>query len=131
MFDEEKEELQQRKEQLLAEKLEVKERVNRALRSVTIIEVQTEDQVPQQVAQLEVVIQKLQQHIADLELCDVPETPKEIRDQREETAYSAIGRLKYLALECKKLCNQSAQTYEKLTENLELQMLESQLQEAK
>jgi hypothetical protein len=46
-WDEEKEELQQSKEQLLAEKLEVKERVNRALHSVTVIEVQTKEQVPQ------------------------------------------------------------------------------------
>jgi hypothetical protein len=46
-WDEEKAELQQSKEQLLTEQLEVKERVNRALRSVTIVEVQTEEQVPQ------------------------------------------------------------------------------------
>jgi hypothetical protein len=73
------------------------------------------------VAQLEEVIQKLQQCIADLELCAVPETPQEIRDQREATAHSAVDRLKALALECKQLSNQSAQTYENLTENPELQ----------
>jgi hypothetical protein len=83
------------------------------------------------VAQLEEVIQKLQQCIADLELCVVPETPQEIRDQREATAHNAVGRLKSLALECKKLSNQSAQTYENLTENPELQTLELQLQEEK
>jgi chromosome segregation ATPase len=83
------------------------------------------------VAQLEEVIQKLQQCIADLELRTVPETPQEIRDQRETTARSAVDRLKSLALECKQLSNQSAQTYENLTENPELQALESQLQEAK
>jgi hypothetical protein len=44
-FDEEKAQLQQGKEQLLAEQLEVKEVVNRALRSVTVIEVKAEDQV--------------------------------------------------------------------------------------
>jgi hypothetical protein len=75
-FDEEKEELQQSKGQLLVEQLEVKERVNRALCSVTIVKVQTEDQTPQQVAQLEEVIQKLQQCIADLELCVVPKPCK-------------------------------------------------------
>jgi hypothetical protein len=42
-FDEEKEHLQQEKEQLLAEKLEVKEMVNRALRSVTVVEVKAKD----------------------------------------------------------------------------------------
>jgi transcriptional/translational regulatory protein YebC/TACO1 len=34
-------------------------------------------------------------------------------------------------MECKQLTDHSAQTYEKLTENLELKALESQLQEAK
>jgi hypothetical protein len=116
---------------LLAEKLEIKELVNRALRSVTVVEVQTEEWVPQQVAQLEGVIQKLQQCIADLELRAVPETPQEIRDQREITAHSAVDRLKSLALECKQLSSHSAQTYENLTENPELYKLESQLQEAK
>lgn len=94
---------------------------------MTVIEVQAEERVPQQVAQLEEVIQKLQQRIVDLELCVVPETPQEIRDQREAIARSAVERLKALALECKQLNNQRAQTYENLTENLELQALESQL----
>ena len=34
-------------------------------------------------------------------------------------------------MECKQLSDHSAQTYEKLTEDLELKALESQLQEAK
>jgi hypothetical protein len=100
-FDEEKAQLQQGKEQLLAEQLEVKEAVNRALRSVTIIEVKAEDQVTKQVAQLEEVIQQLQQCIADLELRTVPETPQEVKDQREATARSTVERLKALTLECK------------------------------
>jgi hypothetical protein len=41
-FDEEKSQLQQEKEQLLMEQLEVKEVVNRALRSVVFIEVKVE-----------------------------------------------------------------------------------------
>jgi hypothetical protein len=41
-FDEEKAQMQQEKEQLLAEKLEVKEAVNRALRSVTVLEIKAE-----------------------------------------------------------------------------------------
>jgi hypothetical protein len=61
----------------------------------------------------------------------VPETPQDVRDQREATAHSAVDRLKSLALECKQLSNRSAQTYENLTENPELQALESQLKEAK
>jgi hypothetical protein len=85
-WDEERAQLQKEKEQLLVEQLEVKERVNRALRSVTVIEVKAEERVPQQVAQLEEVIQQLQQCIADLELRAVPETPQDVRDQREATA---------------------------------------------
>jgi hypothetical protein len=42
-WDEEKEALQKNKEQLLAEQLEVWERVHNALRSVTVIEVKTEE----------------------------------------------------------------------------------------
>jgi hypothetical protein len=113
---------------LLAEQLEVRERVHSALRSVTVIEVKTKERVPQQVAQLEEVIQ---QRIAKLELRTVPETPQEIKDLREATTRNAVGRMKALALECKQLSSRSAQTYENLTENPELQALESQLQEAK
>jgi predicted nucleic acid-binding protein len=46
-WDEEKAQLQQRKEQLLIEKLEVKEMVHIALLSVTVVEVKTEERVPQ------------------------------------------------------------------------------------
>jgi hypothetical protein len=45
-FDEEKAQLHQRKEKLLTEKLEFKERVKRALCVVTLVEVQTKEQVP-------------------------------------------------------------------------------------
>jgi tRNA U34 5-methylaminomethyl-2-thiouridine-forming methyltransferase MnmC len=61
----------------------------------------------------------------------VLETPKEIRDLREATSHSAVGRLKTFSLEYKKLGSRNAQTYENLTENPELQALEAQLQEAK
>jgi hypothetical protein len=64
---------------------------------MTVIEVRTKENVPQQVAQLGEVIQQLQQHITDMELRTVPETPQEIRDLREATARSAVGRLKTFA----------------------------------
>jgi chromosome segregation ATPase len=66
-----------------------------------------------------------------LELHTVPETPQDVRDQREETTWSAVERLKDLTLECKKLTDRSAQTYEQLINNPKLKALESQLQEAK
>jgi hypothetical protein len=116
-WEEEKAQLQQSKDQLLAEQLDVQERVHKALRSVTVIEVKIEERVPQQVAQLEEVIQQLQQRIAYLELRTVPETPQEVRDLREAISRSAVDRLKTLALECKKLSARSTQTYENLTEN--------------
>jgi hypothetical protein len=74
-WEEEKSQLQQSKDPLLAEKLEVQERVHRALLSVMVIEVKIEERVPQQVAQLEEVIQQLQQCIAYLELCTMLDNP--------------------------------------------------------
>jgi hypothetical protein len=50
-----------------------------------------------------------------------------VRNQREETAQSTIERIKALAMEYKKMSDHSAQTYEKLTENIELKALESHL----
>ena len=116
-FDEANAQLQLEKEQLLAEQLKVKEVVNRALRSVTVLELNKEDQVPQQVNQLAETIQQLQQCIADFELRTIHETPQEVKDQREVTSRSAVERLKALTLECKQLTDCSAQTYEQLTEN--------------
>jgi hypothetical protein len=81
---------------------------------VTIVEVKMEDRLPQQVTQLEEVIQQLQQHIIDLELHIVHKTPQEIRDLREATARSAVDRLKTLASECRQLSTRSAHTYETL-----------------
>jgi cell division protein FtsL len=59
------------------------------------------------------------------------ETPQEIKYLREATSRSAVGKIKDLSLECKKLSSRSTQMYKNLTENPELQTLESQLQEAK
>jgi hypothetical protein len=98
---------------------------------MTVVEVKDEERVPHQVEQLEEVIQQLQQCITDLELRTMPETPQDIRYLREATAHNTVDRLKALASECNNLSNNSAQTYENLTENPELQTLESQLQEAK
>jgi archaellum component FlaC len=42
-----------------------------------------------------------------------------------------VERIKVLDMECKQLSDHSAQTYEKLTQNLELKELDSQLQEVK
>jgi hypothetical protein len=110
---------------MLAEQLKVKEMINRALCSVTVVEVKAEDRVPQQVAQLEEVIQQLQHCITDLELRTVPKTPQDVRDQREATARSAVERIKALTLECKQLINHSALTYQRLAKSPKLRALES------
>jgi len=87
---------------------------------MTVVEVKAKERIPQQIVQLEEVIQQLQQCITYLELCTILETPQDVRDQREATARSVVERLKALAGECKQLSNHSAQTYEKLAENPEL-----------
>jgi hypothetical protein len=130
-FEEERVQVKQEKEKLLAEQLRVKEAVSRALRSVTGLEKKVEEPVEHQVAQLVEAIQQLQQRITDLELRTVPSTPQDVRDQREATARSAVERIRAFTLECKQLSSRSAQTYERLTEDPELKALESQLQEAK
>jgi hypothetical protein len=52
-----------------------------------------------------------------------------VSDQREETAKNTIVRTRYLTSECKQLSDISAQTYERLVEDLELRNMEAQLQE--
>jgi hypothetical protein len=61
----------------------------------------------------------------------VPNIPQYVRDQREAIGRSTFERIISLAMECKKIIDRSAQTYEKLPENPKLKALESQLQEAK
>jgi hypothetical protein len=56
-FEEEKVQIQQDKEQLLTEQLEVKEAVNKSLLSVTGLEPKVEDRVEHQVEQLVEAIQ--------------------------------------------------------------------------
>jgi hypothetical protein len=107
-FEEDKVHMQQEKEKLLIEHLEVKEAVNRSLCSVTSSQPQIEDRVTHQVEQLTEVIQQLQQRIVDLELRTMPNTPQDLRDQREATARSAVGIIKALDMECKQLTNRSA-----------------------
>jgi hypothetical protein len=57
----------------------------------------------------------------------MPNTPWDVRDQREATSQSAVERIEALTLECKPLSDHSAQTYERLIEDPELKALESQI----
>jgi hypothetical protein len=54
-----------------------------------------------------------------------------VRDQREATARSTVERIITFFWECKNLSAHNAQNYERLTEDTELKVLESQLQETK
>jgi hypothetical protein len=93
---------------LLAEQVRVKEAVNSALLSMTVLEKMKEDLVVNQVVNLAKAIQQLQQRVTELELQTVPSTPQEVRDQREATARSIDKRIKALAMECKHLSIRNA-----------------------
>jgi len=67
----------------------------------------------------------------ELEIQAVLNTLQEVRDQREEVASNTLERIRTLTLECKKLSDRSAQTYEFLAEDPKLRKLEAQLQEVK
>jgi hypothetical protein len=97
---------------LLTEQLEVKEEVNRALHSMTGLGPNEEDRVEHQVEQLTEAIEQLQQRITNLELLTVPDTPQDVRDQRDATARSAVERIKNISMECKQISVHSAHTYE-------------------
>jgi hypothetical protein len=83
------------------------------------------------VGKLTEAIQQLQVRVMELEIQEVMNTPQEVHDQREEASKNAVQRTRALASECKKLSDQSAQTYERLAEYPRLRKLEKQLQEAK
>jgi hypothetical protein len=129
MFEEDKAKIQKEKDQLLAEKTVVKEAVTKSLRSVSGLAQEEEESTEMQVGKLAEAIQQLQARVMELELQAVSSTPQEVHDQREEAARSAVGRIRALTSECKKLSDRSAQTYECLTEDPELRKLEAQLQE--
>jgi protein subunit release factor A len=80
-----------------------------------------------QVENIAKAIQQLQARVAELEIQAVSRTPKEVRDQREETTRSTVERIRRVASECRQLSDQSVQTYECLVEDPKLWILESQL----
>jgi len=90
----------------------VKETVHRALRSVTGLELQDEERVMHQVEQLTEAVQYIQKQITYLELHTIPDTPQDVRDQKDSTYRSVVERIKSLSMECKKMSDHNAQTYE-------------------
>ena len=81
--------------------------------------------IENQVGRIVEAIQQLQQRITELELQTVPSTLQEVWDLREETARSAVKRIKALALEWKQLNSRTVQAYEHLEEDPKLRTLES------
>jgi hypothetical protein len=71
-------------------------------------------------------ILQLQARVIESELQEVPSTPQEVHDQREESDKRVVERIRVLASECKQLSNKSAQTYECLMEDPEIRKLEAQ-----
>jgi TolA-binding protein len=86
---------------LVAEKTAVKEVVTKALRSMSGLAQEEQESTKIQVGKLAEAIQQLQARITELEIQAMSSTPQEVRDQREESAKSAIGRIRALTLECK------------------------------
>jgi hypothetical protein len=107
MFEEDKKKIQKEKDQLLAEKIGVKEAVTRALRSVSGLAQEEEESTEIQVGKLAEAIQQLQARVMELEIQAVSSTLQEVRDQREEAARNAVERIRALASECKKLSDRS------------------------
>jgi hypothetical protein len=103
MLEEDKVKIQREKDQLLAEKTAVKEAVNKTLHSVPGLAQEEHESVEVQVVKLAETIQQLQARITELEVQAVPSTLQEVRDQREEAAKNAVGRIRALASECKQV----------------------------
>jgi hypothetical protein len=123
--------MQKEKDQLLAEKIGVKEAVTKHFTLCWAWHRRNQESTEIQVGKLAEAIQQLQARVMELEIQAVSSTPQEVHDQREEADRTVVGRIRALASECKQLSNRSAQTYEHLAEDLELRKLEAQLQEAK
>jgi uncharacterized protein (UPF0305 family) len=102
MIQEEKSQLQREKEQFLAERAMVKEVVNKSCRFVPGLAQEEQESVEAQVVKLAETIQQLQARITELEVQEVPSTPQEVHDQREETPKNTVVRIKALTSECKK-----------------------------
>jgi hypothetical protein len=99
MLEEDKVNIQREKDQLLAEQTAVKEAVNKELHSMPGLAQEEHESVEVQVVKLTEAIQQLQARIEELEVQEVPSTPQEVRDQREEAAKNAVIRIRALASE--------------------------------
>jgi hypothetical protein len=110
----------------------IKEEVTRALLSIPSLAWEEPNSTKMQVGKLShEAIQQLQARVMELEIQAVPSTSQEVRDQREEASRNTVERIRALALECKKLSDRNAHTYEHLAEDLELRKLEAELHEVK
>lgn len=81
---------------MLSEQTAVKEVVTKTLRSVLGLAQEEEESTEIQVRKLAEAIQQLKAQITELEQA-VSSTPQEMRDQRDEAARSAVGRIRALA----------------------------------
>jgi hypothetical protein len=79
----------------------VKEAVNKELLSVPGLAQGEHESVKVQVVKLTKAIQQLQARITELEIQEVPSTPQEVHNQREEATKNVVGRIRSLASEMK------------------------------
>jgi hypothetical protein len=98
MLEEDKVKIQREKDELLIEKIVVKEVVSRELHSVSGLAQEEHEAVKVQVMKLAEAIQQLQERVMKLEIRAVPSTLQEVCDQREEAAKSAVERKSLLGL---------------------------------
>lgn len=89
------------------EKIGVKEAITRALFSMLGMAQMEEETTESQVGKLAEAIQQLQERVAELELQAMLSTLQGVWDQQEETSQSAVGTIKALDLEWKKIRNRS------------------------
>jgi hypothetical protein len=73
--------------------------VNKALLFVPILAQEDKDSFDVQVVKLVETIQQLQARIMELEVQEVPSTPQEVHDQREEFSKNTVVRIRALSLE--------------------------------
>jgi hypothetical protein len=96
-FEEDKEKMQKKKDQLLVEQTVVREAVTRELLYVPGLAQVEEETFKIQVGKLVEAIQQLQARVPELKIQAVPSTLQEVWDQREEASKSAVEVIMALA----------------------------------
>jgi hypothetical protein len=109
----------------LAEKIQVT--VQNLFKEVPEVPLVVEAIVEEKVSKISAVIKGLWNKITELELCTLPGTPPEEREQRERTTQTSVEKIKILEHECINMCDEGTHIWIDLTTNPELQALEEKI----